>query len=987
MKVQKLGYKPILGAILAAVLIMSMLLSVALPSGAIASPASNAITPMLTAGNVPSTADANSGEKLLQFTSSGHVLGFSPDGVMIASGGHMLKAEFIGSNAVAPQADTAAPAENSASMASPLSRVTYHDAWDDITVVYEANPGSIVKSTYYINATDKGIPVERIRLGYNRPLTIDDQGNLVIAYESGNMVESAPVAWQEIDGQRTPVTVAYALYGQQEVGFSLGGFKPGIPVVIDPALAWNTFLGGEGDDDGDAIVVDGSGNVYVSGCSNATWGSPVQTYTADYDAFAAKIDSSGNLVWNTFLGGTYADEARAIAVDGSGNVYLGGYSYKTWGSPVRAFQAGSDAWAARLSDNGSLTWHTFLGGTGEEWGNAIAVDGSGNVYLAGNSRRTWGSPVQPYIAGHDGYAVKLSDNGSLTWHTFLGGNGDDVVQSIAVDNITGNVYLAGYSSDTWGGSPVSGFAGGFHDGFAAKLNSSGGLIWNTFLGGANDDYSTAIAMDGSGNIYVAGKSNSSWGSPVRDYTSSNYDAFAARLDNNGGLTWNTFLGNDGNDRGYAIEVDSGGNVYVGGTSSATWGSPWRAYTGGDDAFAAKLVSENGSLTWNSFLGDNNTDSGKAIAVDGNGNVWVAGFSNTTWGFPVQSHSINADAFAAKITQTANTAKAITAFNFNGLSPAVIGVITEAKHTIAVTVPYGTSVTALVPTITHTGASIDPASGAANNFTTPQTYTVTAANASIQAYTVTVTVAAAPSIATYLNGIWYLDYNGNGIWNGTGGGDKQYSFGNSSMTPVSGNWNGTGGTEIGAFLNGTWYLDYNGNGVWNGTGGGDRQYTFGNASMKPVSGDWNSDNKTEIGAFLNGTWYIDYNGNGVWNGTGGGDRLYTFGNSSMKPVTGNWNGDGKTEIGAFYNGTWYLDYNGNGVWNGTGGGDRQYTFGNASMIPVSGNWNGTGGTEIGAFYNGTWYLDYNGNGVWNGVAGGDKQYTFGNGTMKPVSGAW
>jgi len=243
------------------------------------------------------------------------------------------------------------------------------------------------------------------------------------------------------------------------------------------------------------------------------------------------------------------------------------------------------------------------------------------------------------------------------------------------------------------------------------------------------------------------------------------------------------------------------------------------------------------------------------------------------------------------------------------------------------------------------------------------------------------------IATYLNGTWYLDYNGNGVWNGVAGGDRQYTFGNSSMTPVSGNWNGTGGTEIGAFLNGTWYLDYNGNGVWNGVAGGDRQYTFGNASMKPVSGDWNSDNKTEIGTYLNGTWYIDYNGNGVWNGTGGGDKLYTFGNSSMRPVTGNWNDDGKTEIGAFYNGTWYLDYNGNGVWNGTGGGDRQYTFGNASMIPVSGNWNGTGGTEIGAFYNGTWYLDYNGNGVWNGVAGGDKQYTFGNGTMKPVSGAW
>jgi len=242
------------------------------------------------------------------------------------------------------------------------------------------------------------------------------------------------------------------------------------------------------------------------------------------------------------------------------------------------------------------------------------------------------------------------------------------------------------------------------------------------------------------------------------------------------------------------------------------------------------------------------------------------------------------------------------------------------------------------------------------------------------------------INCYYNGTWYLDYNGNGAWNGTAFNDKLYSFGNSSMKPVSGDWDTNGKTEIGAYLNGTWYLDYNGNGVWNGAAGGDRLYSFGNSSMKPVTGDWNKDGKTEIGAFLNGTWYLDYNNNGAWNGTAGGDRQYTFGNGTMKPVTGDWNNDGKTEIGAFLNGTWYLDYNGNGAWNGTAGGDKQYTFGNGTMKPVTGDWNGDGKTEIGAYLNGTWYLDYNGTGVWGGVAGGDKQYSFGNASMTPVGGA-
>jgi len=232
------------------------------------------------------------------------------------------------------------------------------------------------------------------------------------------------------------------------------------------------------------------------------------------------------------------------------------------------------------------------------------------------------------------------------------------------------------------------------------------------------------------------------------------------------------------------------------------------------------------------------------------------------------------------------------------------------------------------------------------------------------------------IGAYLNGAWYLDYNGNGAWNGTGTGkDRQYSFGSASMTPVTGNWNGAGGTEIGAYLNGTWYLDYNGNGAWNGAVT-DRQYSFGSASMKPVTGDWNNDGKTEIGAYLNGTWYLDYNGNGAWNGTGTGkDRQYSFGSASMTPVSGNWDGAGGTEIGAYLNGTWYLDYNGNGAWNGAVT-DRQYSFGSSTMTPVTGNWNGAGGTEIGAYLNGTWYLDYNGTGAWNGAVT-DRQYSFGN----------
>jgi len=562
-------------------------------------------TPTLTAGGAPGDALGSAGTNggLLQFTSAGHVLGFGEDGVIVASARHMLRTDFLDARAVSPEADGEVSGGSSAGAVPPLGRVTYRNLWDGVTVVYEASGGAVAKSTYYIDVTEEGVRVDLIRLGYNRPVQIDEKGNLLIIYEDGTMVESAPVAWQETEGGRKPVTVTYDLRGEREVGFSLGDYAPGIPVVIDPVMTWNTFLGGSDTETVRGIAVDGSGNVYVSGTSNA-WGSPVRGhYGSGNDAFAAKLDSSGSLTWHTFLGGSATDGGNGIAVDDSGNVYVVGRSDATWAeaSPERAYTSGQDAFAAKLASNGSLTWYTFLGGIGHDPGKGIAVDGSGNVYVVGTSGADWteASPARAYTSGDDAFAAKLTSLGALTWHTFLGGSATDAGQGIAVDG-SGNVYVvgtSGVSSLTSWGLPVRDyFVGGDWDAFAAKLSSSGNLTWNTFLGGYGYDYGQGIAVDDSGNVYVGGRSSYTWGSPVWAYTSSGQDAFAAKLDSSGSLTWNTFLGDSGSDFGYAIAVD-GSNVYVGGRSDATWGSPVRLHDGsGNDAFAAKFDA-NASVTF------------------------------------------------------------------------------------------------------------------------------------------------------------------------------------------------------------------------------------------------------------------------------------------------------------------------------------------------------------------------------------------------------
>ena len=181
------------------------------------------------------------------------------------------------------------------------------------------------------------------------------------------------------------------------------------------------------------------------------------------------------------------------------------------------------------------------------------------------------------------------------------------------------------------------------------------------------------------------------------------------------------------------------------------------------------------------------------------------------------------------------------------------------------------------------------------------------------------------------------------------------------------------------------LDYNGNGVWDGNQI-DREYNFGISNDTPVVGDWNGDGITEIGIFriYNHRFLLDYNGNGIWDNTPI-DIRYNYGALNDLPVAGDWNGDGITEVGVFRESshTWYLDLNGDGL---MGTGEGVYNFGNTGDLPVSGDWNGNGITDIGVFRKSTkqFLLDYDGNGIWNAI--NDKNYLYVNGNFS-ISGKW
>jgi hypothetical protein len=336
---------------------------------------------------------------------------------------------------------------------------------------------------------------------------------------------------------------------------------------------------------GYGIAVDSSGNVYITGETGSidfpTGATPYDaTLTGTSDAFVTKINASGDdILFSTYLGGSYADHGRGIAVDGTGNAYVMGHTFSydfPMQNPYQPTKAGHyDAFVAKLSDDGtSLIYSTFLGGSELDWGSVIAVDGNGNAYVMGITNSTDFPTQNPYQAAkadyQDTFVAKLSDDGSsLIYSTYLGGSYYEYGNGIAVDN-SGNVYVSG-GTNSWNfptQNPIQAYNAGSEDAFVSKLSDDGGsLIYSTYLGGHSDDKGQGIAVDGTGNAYVTGITASDdfprTAGAFQENLLGVYDAFVAKLSANGSsLAYSTYLGGSSDEWGWGIAVDGTGNAYV-----------------------------------------------------------------------------------------------------------------------------------------------------------------------------------------------------------------------------------------------------------------------------------------------------------------------------------------------------------------------------------------------------------------------------------------
>lgn len=408
-------------------------------------------------------------------------------------------------------------------------RVEYRDVYRGVDVVWYGKPGELE----YDIILKPGSDPRRVRLRFEGcTIALESGGDARLESDSGSLELRAPVVYQEIGSVRSRVAARYVAVSAREIRLSLAHYDPSKPLVIDPTLVFGSYFGG-----GlslAAMTTDSAGNVYIAG--KASSGLPTDNSLqpgslGNVDVWVAKLDPAGTeLLYSTYIGGSLEDNIltqSSIAVDSAGELIVTGQTFSTDFPLVNPAQSQGPAnpasyclpFAFKLNNQGNaLVYSTYLGGNPPDGasGWAVTADSSGNAYIAGEADGGFATTVGVYQSAYgggysDAFVSKLSPTGAIVFSTLIGGSGLDIASAIKSDP-NGNVYIAGYTGSTsfpqnpHGANTTN--AGGL-DVFIAKLNSAGSALdWLTLLGGSGDDVPSALAIDSSGVLYVAGTTDS-----------------------------------------------------------------------------------------------------------------------------------------------------------------------------------------------------------------------------------------------------------------------------------------------------------------------------------------------------------------------------------------------------------------------------------------------------------------------------------------------
>ncbi len=522
--------------------------------------------------------------------------------------------------------------------------IVYENLWDGIDLVYEATSAG---AKYEFRLQAEAEP-NLIRIRPEGQCDIKAlSGRLEILVSDRLIVDDGLMAFQGRE------EIEVVLYEDSEgvVGFELGEYDKTKPLVIDPLL-YSTYIGGSSYDQGSSVAIDSSGYAYITG---ETWSSdfpianPFQPTPGDNcDCFVLKLNTTDNSVlYSTYVGGLGKDCPSDIEVDSGGNVYVSGYTesadFPVWNAYDSSLNGTRDCFVFKLNSTGNgLNYSTYIGGSASEMteGDSLAVDGWGNVHLAGYTSSADFPTVDAYDGSFNGltdcFLVKLSSTGNqLSYSTFIGGTGLDYATSVTTDSES-RIYLTGLtnSSDFPVLSPIYPAYGGAGDAFLLALNLvDNQLNFSTYLGGSGYDLGTSIQVDSEGGVYATGYTtsedyplvnavDSSWGGPDQ------YDCFVIKVaSSHDSVVYSTWFGHVENDVALSLNVDSYGRARIAGWTQSRFFTTKNAFdstfNGQSDCFVFELDAT-GGLLYSTFVGGSDSDSAVDIAFDSNGVSYVVG---------------------------------------------------------------------------------------------------------------------------------------------------------------------------------------------------------------------------------------------------------------------------------------------------------------------------------------------------------------------------
>jgi hypothetical protein len=625
------------------------------------------------------------------------------------------------------------------------AQVRYQDIYPGVDLIYYGNQGQLEYDFLVAPGSDPkairwnvapGLLPAASRNPQKRQLQIARNGDLVVKLNGGEIRFHRPIAYQDENsgtGASHPegrkfIDAGYVLEAKNQVGIRLSGYDTTKPLVIDPVMWYSSYLGGSGPDQAAGIAVDSAGNVYVAGFTQSVDFPKVNQISGACNggcssggehAFVTKISASGKLLlYSSYLGGSGGDQGNGIAVDSAGNAYLTGttnsFDFPRVHQISGACQGGCgsgnnvDAFVTKINAAGNaLVYSSLVGGGGDDGNSfegtffaAIAVDSSGNAYLTGTTFST-DFPRVNQIPGaclglcglgnsQDVFVTKVNAAGTtLVYSSYVGSSGSDLAFGIAVDH-SGNAYLAGLtlSSDFPRVNQIPGACNGAcgnslnYDAYVTKINAAGSaLVYSSYIGGSENDSARGIAVDSSGNAYLAGSSGSTDFPVVNQIpgicAENSCGGFATKINAAGSaLVYSSQFGGSNATQAHAIAVDGVGNAYVTGeTRSSDFpqvNQILAACRGGcssganQDGWVTKFNAAGSALVYSSYLGGSGDDNGGAIvcnasvAVDSSQNAYLSGCTLST-DFPRVPRSIpgacrgscdtggNVDAFVVKIS--------------------------------------------------------------------------------------------------------------------------------------------------------------------------------------------------------------------------------------------------------------------------------------------------------------------------------------------------